>query len=904
MSRKNIALGIIAHVDAGKTTLSESILYHAGAIRNKGRVDHGDAHLDTDNLERQRGITIYSKQAFFQLRDKDFYLLDTPGHVDFTTEMERVLFVLDYCILIISAPESVSPKVKDLWQLLEYYQVPTFIFVNKMDQDGMSKDQIFTEIQTELGSKCIAFPNDVESFTDEQWEDIAVNDERLLENYLEGKTIEKEDIARLIKERKLFPVHFGSALKESGIGVFLNAMERYMVPREYSQEFGARVFKISRDDQNARLTWMKITGGRLETKQSLEYPVFAVDSAEDKDESEQSNLISEKVEQIRVYSGAKYEAIQSAEAGAVVAVTGLKETYIGLGIGKEQERLNATNSPVLKYKIILADGEDAYRAFKLLRAFEDQDPSLNFQYEQRAQEINVNIMGQVQMETLQSRAQEEFNLTIEFSDPDVIYKETIREPVFGIGHFEPLRHYSEVILRLEPLDRGSGIVIENQCSRDTLKANWQSLILSTLKNKRHKGVLTGSDLADVKITLMHGIAHEKHTSSGDFKQASIRAVRQALMQAEPLLLEPMYELNLTIPQNYLGKVMTEIDLLGGTLDAPEIEGDLATVKGSIPARNLGEFTRDLQAYTGDEARVSFKLGAYSEVKNAEAIVEAYNYDPEADLNNPVDSVFCANGAGFIVPWDEVEEFFHSKDKLREFKLAELNDKSFSKTYPTTTVIQNSLKGTSKEAGIDHAERQRRIVKEDNELKQIFERTYGAVDKPKKRIGQRDNKATKTAARNFSDKEKAALANKLNEGRKSYLLVDGYNVLHALPELKKLSETDINAARDKLIDILINYQGFRSEKVILVFDAYKVRGGRESVEDYSGLSVVYTKEAETADKYIERATHEKVKQNAIVRVASSDALEQAIVFGAGALRMSAREFWLHVAAVEDEIREML
>lgn len=904
MSKNNIALGIIAHVYAGKTTLSESILYHAGAIRNKGRVDHGDAHLDTDNLERQRGITIYSKQAFFQLGDKNFYLLDTPGHVDFTTEMERVLFVLDYCILIISAPESVSPKVKDLWQLLEYYQVPTFIFVNKMDQDGMSKDKIFAEIQTDLGSKCIAFPDDVEKFTDEQWEDIAVNDERLLENYLEGKKIGKEDIARLIKDRKLFPVYFGSALKESGIEAFLNAMERYMVPREYSQEFGARVFKISRDEKNARLTWMKITGSKLETKNNLEYPALTTDSTEDQDESEQSNLISEKVEQIRVYSGAKYEAVQTAEAGAVVAVTGLKESYVGLGIGKEQEHLSATNSPVLKYKIILADGEDAYRAFKLLRAFEDQDPSLNFQYEQKTQKITVNIMGQVQMETLQSRAQEEFNLAINFSDPDVIYKETIRETVFGIGHFEPLRHYSEVIVKLEPLERGSGIVIENQCSRDTLKANWQSLILSTLKIKRHKGVLTGSDLTDVKITLMHGIAHEKHTSSGDFKQASIRAVRQALMQAEAVLLEPMYELSLTISQNYLGKVMTEIDLLGGTLDAPEIEGDLATVKGSIPARNLGEFTRDLQAYTGDEARVSFKLGEYSEVKTAEEIIAAHNYDPEADLNNPVDSVFCANGAGFIVPWDEVEEFFHSKDKLREFKLAELNDKSFSKTYPTATVIQNPLKGTSKEAGIDHAERQRRIVKEDNELKQIFERTYGAIYKSKKRTGQRDNRPTKTAARNFNDKEKAALANKLNEGRKSYLLVDGYNVLHALPELKKLSETDINAARDKLIDILMNYQGFRSEKVILVFDAYKVRGGRESVEDYSGLSVVYTKEAETADKYIERATHEKVKQNAIVRVASSDALEQAIVFGAGALRISAREFWLHVAAVEDEIREML
>ncbi len=904
MGKNNIALGIIAHVDAGKTTLSESILYHAGAIRNKGRVDHGDAHLDIDSLERQRGITIYSKQAFFQLGDKDFYLLDTPGHVDFTTEMERVLFVLDYCILIISAPESVSPKVKDLWQLLEYYQVPTFIFVNKMDQDGMSRDKILAEMQTELGSKCVAFPDDVENLTDEQWEDIAVNDERLLENYLEGNTIGKDDIARLIKERKLFPVLFGSALKESGIETFLTAMERYMEPREYTQDFGARVFKISRDEQNARLTWMKITGGSLETKKTLEYPALATDSAEDQEESDQNKLISEKVEQIRVYSGAKYEAIQTAEAGAVVAVTGLKESYIGLGIGKEQKRLNATNSPVLKYKINLPDGEDAYRAFKLLRAFEDQDPSLNFQYEQRTQEITVNIMGQVQMETLQSRAQEEFNLAIEFFDPDVIYKETITEPVFGIGHFEPLRHYSEVIVKLEPLARGSGIVIENQCSRDTLKANWQSLILSTLKSKRHKGVLTGSDLTDVKITLMHGIAHEKHSSSGDFKQASIRAVRHALMQAESILLEPMYELNLTISQNYLGKVMTEIDLLGGTLDAPEIEEDLAIVKGSIPARNLGEFTRDLQAYTGDEARVSFKLGGYSEAKSAEVIVEAYNYDPETDLNNPVDSVFCANGAGFIVTWDEVEEFFHSKDKLREFKLAELNDKSSSKTYPTATVIQNPLKGTSKEAGIDHAERQRRIVKEDNELKQIFERTYGAIDKPKKRSGRRENKPAKTAARNFNDKEKAALANKLNEGRKSYLLVDGYNVLHALPELKKLSETDINAARDKLIDILINYQGFRSEKVILVFDAYKVQGGRESVEDYSDLSVVYTKEAETADKYIERATHEKVKQNAIVRVASSDALEQAIVFGAGALRMSAREFWLHVAAVEDEIREML
>lgn len=549
MGKNNIALGIIAHVDAGKTTLSESILYHAGAIRNKGRVDHGDAHLDIDSLERQRGITIYSKQAFFQLGDKDFYLLDTPGHVDFTTEMERVLFVLDYCILIISAPESVSPKVKDLWQLLEYYQVPTFIFVNKMDQDGMSRDKIFAEIQTELGSKCVAFPDDVENFTDEQWEDIAVNDERLLENYLEGNTIDKGDIARLIKERKLFPVFFGSALKELGIEAFLNAMERYMVPREYSPEFGARVFKISRNEQNARLTWMKITGGSLETKKTLEYPALATDSVEDQEETEQNKLISEKVEQIRVYSGAKYEAIQTAEAGAVVAVTGLKESYIGLGIGKEQERLNATNSPVLKYKINLPDGEDAYRAFKLLRAFEDQDPSLNFQYEQRTQEITVNIMGQVQMETLQSRAQEEFNLAIDFSDPDVIYKETISEPVFGMGHFEPLRHYSEVIVKLEPLARGRGIVIENQCSRDTLKANWQSLILSTLKSKRHKGVLIGSDLTDVKITLMHGIAHEKHTSSGDFKQASIRAVRQALMQAESILLEPMYELNLTIPQN-------------------------------------------------------------------------------------------------------------------------------------------------------------------------------------------------------------------------------------------------------------------------------------------------------------------------------------------------------------------
>ena len=927
-SNKNITLGVVAHVDAGKTTLSESILHLSGSIRNLGRVDHGDAFLDTFALEKQRGITIYSKQAIFNLAEKNFFLLDTPGHVDFTSEMERVLFVLDYCILLISAAESVTPKVQDFWRLLKHYNIPCFIFVNKMDQVEEDKTKILDDIHRLLSDTCIDFTGFENGFSNETLENIAVCDDNLLQAYLNGEKLETHDIIKLISERKLFPIFWGAALHGRGVAELLVALDYFTRVPNYNDEFSARVFKISRDENNARLTWMKINGGSLKNRMPLKYQKKSYGENLSRSGREDiatitdiEEFVEEKVDQIRIYSGAKYITVNEAKAGMVCAVTGLKETYIGQALGEENENINELLEPILRYQIILESTEDPFRVYRLLKELEEEDPLLRFSYQNRTNTLSVSIMGQVQMETLSDTIAKRFSIKVNFADPQVIYKETIKGRVFGVGHFEPLRHYSEVIVKVEAGELASGIVFENRVNSDKLKNSWQKLIMYYLKNKRHLGVLTGSELSDVKITLLSGRAHEKHTQSGDFKHAAIRAVRHALMQAESVLLEPVYAIELKLPQEYLGRAMTDLNFRGGKLESPEIVNNLALLKASIPARSLGDYTRELMAFSRGEAQISLNLAGYYPCENPEDIIEEIAYDPDMDLSNPSSSIFCANGAGFSVPWNEVKNHMHLQEDLRNLYLEEIakdtklgeyysNNTSYKKSIIEIPNAQNSWKGSSKEAGISSKERQIRQVAEEKELQEIFEKTYGPIQKRDHEIFLARKAKGKVSQKNadkynnLSSAEKLDIRTKLKEKQKVYLLVDGYNIIFASENMKALAQSNIKSARDALIDILINYQAYRDEIVILVFDAYKVQGGTEHIEQHGNILVIYTKQAETADQYIEKATHEKIKKGARVYVASSDALEQVIVFGHGALRISAREFWLKVEQIEAEIRKHL
>lgn len=858
---KNIVMGILAHVDAGKTTLSESMLYLSGTVRKLGRVDHKDAFLDTYALERDRGITIFSKQAVFSLGNKKVNLLDTPGHVDFSAEMERTLQVLDYAVLVISGADGVQGHTETLWKLLKLYDIPTFIFINKMDQQGTDQAALLSELKERLDEGCIAFGKE-ESI--ETLEELAMTDEKVLDYFMEHESIRKEDICRLIKERRVFPCYFGSALKLEGVQELLYGFERYMEPYTGTEEFGAKVFKISRDDKGERLTFLKVTGGKLVVKM----PVNLVDK-------------EEKVNQIRIYSGAKYETVNEVEAGGVCAVTGLVSSYIGQGFGVEKGTAAPFLEPVLTYQMILPDGADTTKVLRELKQLEEEEPLLNIVWNPALEEIHVQLMGEVQTEILKTMIAERFHLDVEFGTGKIVYKETIKNPVVGVGHYEPLRHYAEVHLKMEPLETGSGLVFDADCSEDVLDRNWQRLILTHLQEREHPGVLTGSPITDMKITIVAGRAHLKHTEGGDFRQATYRAVRQGLKSAESILLEPWYSFVLEVPSDQVGRAMSDIGQMNGSFEGPEAEDKQGMVRltGTAPASEMRDYQREVWAYTKGRGRITFTLKGYEPCHNAEEVIEQIGYDSERDIDNPTGSVFCAHGAGFLVKWDEVPEYMHIKEDF-------LSEGSDEISEEEQTITENAHFGNSSYSS---------GYGDDPELLAIMEREFGSKQKERDRYsGYRKQTVSAPMPRKTVIKD--------TEPKKEYLLVDGYNVIFAWEELNELAKASIDAARNKLMDILSNYQGFTGCTLILVFDAYKVKGSQGEVQKYHNIYVVYTKEAETADQYIEKTTHE-IGRKYKVTVATSDALEQVIVMGQGAYRISARDFYEEVERTEKQIREI-
>lgn len=971
MKEQNLILGILAHVDAGKTTLSEALLHITGAVRNAGRVDHGNAFLDTDEMEKERGITIFSKQARFVSEREDvrhsYTLLDTPGHADFSTEMERVLGVLDCAVLVISAADGVNGQVRVLWRLLDHYNVPVFVFVNKMDQDGADREALLASIKKELSTRCVdvmpgaagsaggaaraaagslaagensgrpaaagipAVGGTASSLT-EQLEDpavqeeIAVCDDDLLDRYLEGEPVGIDEIRKLTAGRKLFPVLFGAALREQGVAELLEALNLMIVPPRYGDEFGARVFKITRDG-GARLTWMKLTGGSLKVKTPMP------DCTDDKGNPE-------KIEQIRLYSGSKFEPRQEAQAGEVCAVTGLTRTRVGQGIGAESGGEEELLQPVLRCAVILPPGEDLFKAYRNLCILEEEDPTLHLFYDEEKKEITAQIMGQVQKEILQRMIRERLGLNVSFGDPSIIYKETIARAAEGVGHFEPLRHYAEVHLLLEPGVPGSGLVFENRCRADVLAVNWQRLIMTHLEEKRHRGVLTGAELTDMKISLLTGKAHLKHTEGGDFRQATYRAVRQGLMMTESVLLEPYYNFRLEIPQESLGRALTDLQQMGANFTQPDLEEGRSVITGSAPVSRIGNYAESLAAYTRGEGQITCTLKGYAPCVNAEEVIAASGYDPELDLRNPTGSVFCSHGAGTPVPWYEVRERMHVDSGWRdpsdgprtgkamlgyddEWDGEEWDSDSWSDDLAYGGAGRTGLRAGVKkeEKPSSFSEREARFFAEEEELRRIFERTYGPI---RSRFGEdadpdgvfgsdagrggrsgRGGKGYgkyKKAARVISAEPpdpRSHAAKKVSE--KEYLLIDGYNIIFAWEDLRELALKDIMAARDKLIDLIVDFAGFRREHVILVFDAYKVCGGRGEVIRVGGIDVIYTKEAETADLYIEKAAHELSKKYKVT-VATSDAVEQVIIYGAGAYRMSAQNLLEELVLTKGMMRE--
>lgn len=869
---KYICAGIVAHVDAGKTTLSESILYTSGAIRKMGRVDHGDAFLDTYKLERSRGITIFSKQALFSLGDTQITLLDTPGHVDFSAEMERTLQVLDYAILLISGADGVQGHTLTLWKLLKRYQIPTFLFVNKMDQPGTDEKALMEELKKRLDGNCVDFSGDRD--TQEWQEQLAMCDEILLERYLEEGSVEEGEISRLINERKLFPCFFGSALKMTGVQEFLQGLEKYIEMPEYPREFGAKVFKIARDSQGNRLTYMKITGGSLKVKTVLR----GQKDGEDREE---------KADQIRIYSGEKYEMVNGASAGMVCAVTGLTFTYPGQGLGREAASDMPLLEPVLTYQIQLPPEYDVHKMLLNLRQLEEEEPLLHIVWNEELGEIHAQVMGEVQIEILKSLIKERFGVVVDFGSGNIVYKETIKTPVEGVGHFEPLRHYAEVHLLLEPGEPGSGMQFYTDCSEDELDKNWQRLILTHLEEKEHRGVLTGSPITDMRITLAAGRAHLKHTEGGDFRQATYRAVRQGLRKAESVLLEPYYDFRLEVPADMIGRGMADIQRMCGEFQPPQIEGETAVLTGFAPVITMRDYQNEVISYTRGMGRLFCTLKGYFPCHNQEEVVQAFCYDPEADLENPTGSVFCAHGAGFVVNWDQVEEYMHVESGLllepveRQPEPVEVRKKTWKEE-------RDAYQATEKE------------------LEEIFTRTYGPI---RSRVGEEDLprrsvKGWKRSHARMDDTSSSYVGRTKNRNippEKEYLLVDGYNIIFAWEDLKDLADANIDAARDKLTDMLSNYQGYKKCTLILVFDAYKVKGNPGSVQKYHNIHVVYTKEAETADQYIEKTVHEIGRKNHVT-VATSDRLEQVIILGQGGTRMSARELREDMELVAGQIRE--
>ncbi len=832
---KNCTIGILAHVDAGKTTLAEAILYCTGRLRKAGRVDHGDTAMDVHELERRRGITIFMSQAEFTLGDWNVSLLDTPGHVDFSSETERVLQVLDYALLVISGIDGVQAHTRTLWRLLDHYRVPTVIFVTKMDFARRSREEILANLREELSGDC------ADAAADDFAEQVAMSREDLLETYLETGTLPEEAVAEAIARRQIFPCWFGSGLKMEGVEEFLSDLDRYMRPGKYPDTFGARVFKIGHDSQGNRLTYLKITGGKLRVKDTVA-----------------CGGVSEKINQIRLYTGAKFTTAEEIGAGGVCAVTGLSKTENGQGLGAEGSAAAPQLEPVMNYRIVLPPKQDAQVMMQKLRALEEEDPQLHITYDTRLQEIHVSLMGEIQVEILRSLIAQRFGVEVDIDSGRVLYKETIEDTVEGVGHYEPLRHYAEVHLLLEPLPLGSGLVLESRCREDVLDRNWQRLILTHLMEKTHLGVLTGSPITDMKITLAAGRAHIKHTEGGDFRQATYRAVRQGLMQARSKLLEPWYTFRLEVPPEQLGRAINDIRARHGTMDAPAEAGELSLLRGRAPVTTMNDYAAEVAAYTGGRGRLMLTLDGYDVCHDPEAVIAAFDYDPESDLANTPDSVFCAHGGGFTVKWDKVAEYMHLESCLK-------------KEIPYVPQVSR-----------------RNLQLDEKELEAIMLREFGPIKRP----------AYRTPGATFAGDADSRVAIK-----KRWFIVDGYNVIFAWDDLKALAQQDLGAARDQLMHLLCNFAAFTRYEVVLVFDGYKVPQNRGEKFDFHGLRVVYTMEHETGDMYIEKLVQE-IGRNEQVRVVTSDGLIQLSAVRSGVLRMSAREFEEEVAAVSREIGRLL
>ncbi len=907
-NKKRICMGILAHVDAGKTTLSEGILYLTGGLRKLGRVDHGDAFLDNFALERSRGITIFSKQAVFPLGETEVTLIDTPGHVDFSAEMERALWVMDYVVLVVSGADGIQGHTETLWRLLKAYRIPAFIFVNKMDQDGTDREALLQELKKNLDDGCIAFDSlrlpqetgtkgsaaGVENARDEALisagsedilEEIAMCDEDVLETYMETGDIRKSDVIRLIGERKIFPCYFGSALKLSGVETLLAGLEQFTRMPEYPDEFAAKVFKISRDEQGSRLTHIKITGGSLKVKTSFGE--------------------KEKVDQIRVYSGAKYGMQDVAEAGTVCALTGLSETAAGQGLGEEKDLEAPLLEPVLSRSVILPEGTDVPKALRQLKQLEEEDPLLHIVWNSRLEEIQMQLMGEVQTEVLKSMIAERYQMDVEFGAGRIMYKETIADTVTGVGHYEPLRHYAEVHLRMEPGERGSGLVFGTDCSEDNLDGNWQRLILTHLMEKEHPGVLAGMPITDMKITLTAGKAHLKHTEGGDFRQATYRAVRQGLMQAESVLLEPWYVFRLELPAEQVGRAMADVQKRYGTFEAPLMEGERAVLSGRAPVSEMLDYPAEVQSYTGGRGRLALRLEGYYPCHNQEEVLADIGYDSEEDVDTPSGSIFCSHGAGFFVPWDQVPDYMHIKEKIPDITDSADGDEANAFVRGKNEIMEE--KKDARDSGVTYAS----SYIEDKELEAIFLREFGSKKQQEDRYRGYRKTSGRAAGTSGSRSSLGSGTSKYSgaagtlSGRneeKQYLLVDGYNIIFAWDFLKELAEVNLEAARGKLMDILCNYQGFSGVTLIVVFDAYKVKGNPGEIFKYHNIHVVYTKEAETADQYIEKTTHELGHKHQVT-VATSDSLEQVIVMGQGARRLSASDFREEVEQAEQEIRRI-
>jgi len=888
MQGSKTVIGILAHVDAGKTTLSEGLLYTAGVLRRLGRVDHKDAFLDNFALERERGITIFSKQANLSWKGLDMVLLDTPGHVDFSAETERTLQVLDYCLLVVSGVDGVQGHTETIWRLLKRYGIPTFLFVNKMDRPDTDREALMRELQDRLGGECLDFGRAAEDAgagqENSSWrENLAICSEELMEEYLETGAMRDETIARAVAERRVFPCYFGSALRLEGVEELLDGLSRLISVKEYPEKFGARVYKISRDPSGNRLTHLKVTGGELRVKM----PVSNRGSA-----GAHNDIWEEKADSLRIYGGSGFQSVERVEAGGVCAVTGLSRTFAGQGLGWEGVSGQPSLVPVLTYRLVLPEGTDVIKALGQLRSLEEEEPELHVVWRERIQEIHVRVMGEVQIQILKSLIRERFGMEVEFTDGRLLYKETIASSAEGIGHFEPLRHYAEVHLLLEPGEPGSGLEFSADCSEDELDRNWQRLILTHLEEKTHLGVLTGSPITDMRITLLTGRAHLKHTEGGDFRQATYRALRQGLMQCDSVLLEPVFDFTLEVPGDQLGRAMSDIQRMCGSFDPPVAEGNTFVLTGKAPVSAMRGYQREVSAYTGGYGRLACVLRGYEPCHNAAEVIDEIGYDAEADTENPSASVFCAHGAGFVVGWEEVAAYAHVESGWSPTQLSQ----SAMKEGVGTDVFTAREKGAVPAGGrrlrrVSQTGQGRSDYITQEEIEEIFQRTYkkSAESYEPYRYHRQNTGGAAPAPADGDERRDGGGAEKRPVGRQEeYFLVDGYNIIFAWEELRSLAEINIDSARDRLMDICCNFQGYNGATLILVYDAYKVKGNPGSVQKYHNIYVVYTKEAETADQYIERTVH-KIGKKHRVTVATSDALEQMIIWGEGAVRLSARGF---------------